>query len=112
MRYLKKYISIHLKYWWLYLISIGTLFYGTIFLLLSVSFLAMYGMNEVMAWIISILIGNVVCSFPLIYVNRKIALEHISQHNKNTNVALLTIYNHMITYIVYLAILMGILYLG
>ena len=104
MNYIKLYLSTHLKYWWLYIILLVTLFYGSIFGMISVYLLAGIGIPENTAWIIGTSIGGLIFSSPLVYVNYKVAANYISSNNSRINIFLLTIFNHLVTYIISLAI--------
>lgn len=112
MNYIKLYFITHLKYWWMYLISIGTLIFGYVFLMFGVLFLSNWGIDEVVAWIIGLIISSVFISIPMVYVNYKVASNYISKNNKRINIFVLTACNHMVSYLVYLTVLLIILYGG
>jgi len=112
MNYIRLYFITHLKYWWVYLISIGTLIFGYVFSMFSALFLANWGIDEVIAWVTGLIIASVIISMPMVYVNYKVAYNYISKSNKKINLFVLAACNHLVTYLVYLAVLLIILYGG
>jgi hypothetical protein len=75
-------------------------------------FLANWGVPELIAWLVGLIIGSFIMSAPLVSVNYKIASTYILKNNKKTSIRLLTACNHLVTYIVYLIIFLMILYWG
>jgi|GEM_PF-3677604 len=110
--YIKLYLTVHLKHWWVYLLSIGTLFIGYVFSMFGVFFGVSLGFNGYLVWIIQMIIGTLIFSAPLVYVNYKVALEYCLRSDKKCSVASLTFCNHILTYLLYLGIFLLVSYSG
>lgn len=101
MNYIRKYALTHLKFWWLYIISIFSSLFGMFFSVVFVVRL-LDSMN------VGSRINLIVCSFiaafigglPVLYANFIVA-----KNNKNKGVIIITILNHLITFIVFYIIM-------
>lgn len=110
MNYIKLYFGTHLKYWWAYLISICILIFAYTIGMFCFAILSSMGMLDITAWVIGIIIGGLIFSSPLIFVNHKIALIYAASNDIKINIYILTIFNQFISFIISTTIYIMILY--
>lgn len=100
MEYTKIYIKTHIKFFGVYLLSIPMLLPAMISILFGF-FLMSIGVSEDNSMIIILLIAGLILSSPVITINYFIARDYKKEHNLDNNVYVMTVLNHLVTYIVY-----------
>lgn len=110
--YLETYMESHFKSWVIHLVSLLSVFFSSIIVMMTVWLLSLFGINDSVSWIVGFVVGGIVCSSPLIPVNQKIAKNFISNNHTEIKCLNLTIFNHLFTYIMYQIIIVVLLYIS
>lgn len=103
---------IHLKYWYVYLGIFVMLIPAYVIALMLGWFITNLGLNEIIAWVISIILGAEIISLPLLFCNYKAAFELKTKKKLKLNLVLLTLLCHIPSLILSFTIFLSILYVG
>ena len=104
MTYLKNYIVTHLKFWWLYMVAILSSSFGLLFAVLVIGRQAdAWGVAPGINLLASSLVAAAIGSLPIIYAN------NMAAKRSGGNMILKTIINHLLTVVVFYAIMYYIL---
>lgn len=101
MNYFKNYLRTHCKYWWVYILSIFSSLFGIF--IVAISFIRIFdaiGIKPIINLVSSSSVAAFIGSLPILPVN-KIA----AKNGKGRDVLKKTIINHLITLILFYAIM-------
>lgn len=106
MNYFKNYILTHLKYWWLYIVAIFSSLFGMFFAVIFVGrLLDSMSIKSSVNLVLSSLIAAFIGALPIVYANFSAA-----KNNENRGIVIKTIINHLITIMVFYAMMHFCLY--
>ncbi len=105
VRIIKNYFKIHFKHSFIYITTLVTMFFGLIISAFLTYIMGGAGVDSLMAWAISIVIGSVIASSPLIIPNVDAAIEFSRQkQNPNRFIAIYSVSFQVISILTYSAL--------
>lgn len=102
-KYLRDYLNVHLKYWYLYFVSFGTMIVGYIFALISAMVINIFIENLNFIRFLMIIIFAIISSFPLLKPNRIVA-EKYCEKQSSLDMKRLMLQNQGATLVIYIVV--------